>query len=130
MISARSSMRIASVNICLHSLVFGSFVAIVASRQKGLRKPCPCAFEREVTASKRRDLGLTLACVLISWPVLMVMLAVRMDVLIAMVVRMRCGVVMVVPMRCGVVMSRHLAVDVSLSCEVILMPPGYLSIVR
>ena len=121
MISARSSMRIASVNICLHSLVFRSFVAIVASRQKGLRKPCPCAFEREVTASKRRDLGLTLACVLISWPVLMVMLAVRMDVLIAMVVRMRCGVVM----------SRHLAVDVSLCIrEVILVLPDYLSIVR
>ena len=66
-------------------------------------------------------MGLTLACVLISWPVLMVMLAVRMDVLIAMVVRMRCGVVM----------SRHLAVDVSLCIrEVILVLPDYLSTVR
>jgi len=123
-------MRIASANICLHSLVFRSFVAIAASRQKGLRKPCPCAFEREVTASKRRDLGLTLACVLISWPVLMVMLAVRMDMLIAMVVRMDVLIAMVV-MRCGVVMSRHLAVDVSLCIrEVILVLPDYLSIVR
>ena len=129
MISARSSMRIASVNICLHSLVFRSFVAIVASRQKGLRKPCPCALEREVTASKRRDLSLTLACILISWPVLVMMLAVRMDV-IAMVVRMDVLIAMVVRMRCGVAMSRHLAVDVSRSREVILMPPGYPSIVR
>src|SRR2546430_1462124 len=131
MISARSSMRIASANICLHSLVFRSFVAIVASRQKGLRKPCPRALEREVTASKRRDLSLTLACILISWPVLVMMLAVRMDVLIAMVVRMDVLIAMVVRMRCGVAMSRHLALDVSLCTrEVILMPPGYLSIVR
>ena len=61
----------------------------------------------------------------------MVMLAVRMDVLIAMVVRMDVLIAMVVPMRCGVVMSRHLAVDVSLCIrEVILVLPDYLSIVR
>jgi hypothetical protein len=39
-------------------------------------------------------LGLTLACILVAGAVLAVILAVRMDVLIAVVVRMRCGVVM------------------------------------
>src|SRR5947209_8197595 len=106
MISARSSMRIASANICLYSLVFGAFVAIVAYRHKGLHKPCPCAVEREVKPSNGCDLGLALACVLISCPVLMVMVAARLDMLIAMVVRMDVLIAMVVRMRCGVVKSR------------------------